>query len=187
MAEFNSNLYWEERYSQGGNSGIGSYGDSAILKANYINSIIEKYKIKTINELGHGDGNQISLLKGFTSYTGYDVSSSARQRCILQYKDNEGYTFLDSLDTMYKADLSLSLDVLYHITDYTSWEGYLRDLFRLGEYVLIYGMNKEENNNNHVVSRRFLPYIENVFDNYTLIDTSDGTKEDVKFYLYKKL
>jgi len=34
---FDSNKYWEERYAKGGNSGKGSYGKSAIFKADVIN------------------------------------------------------------------------------------------------------------------------------------------------------
>lgn len=187
MAEFNSKQYWEERYHQGGNSGNGSYGESATLKANYINSVIKRYNIKTINDLGHGDGNQISTLKGFTSYTGYDVSSSARQRCILQYKDNGRYTFLDSLGTMVKGDLAMSLDVLYHITEYDKYEKYIKYLFNLGDYVLIYGMDKDKQGDNHVVSRSFTNYIERVYETFSLEEVVEGTHPDVKFYLYKRI
>lgn len=187
MAEFNSKQYWEDRYYKGGNSGNGSYGVSADLKSTYINSIIKKYNIQTINDLGHGDGNQIGLLKGFKQYTGYDVSSSARERCISQYKDNRRYTFIDSLSQFKPSDLVMSLDVLYHLTEYEVFEAYLKDLFSLGEYVLIYAQDIEVQGDSHVVSRRFTPYIERVYDNFSLVDISEGTHDKVKFYLYKKL
>jgi hypothetical protein len=71
------NNFWEERYKTGGNSGAGSYGEYAVYKAQIINDYIIKYNIKTISDFGCGDGNQISLLKGFESYMGHDISSYA--------------------------------------------------------------------------------------------------------------
>ena len=59
---FDSQLYWEKRYSTNGNSGIGSYDKDAESKSNYINDIIKKYNLKIINDYGHGDGINISLL-----------------------------------------------------------------------------------------------------------------------------
>lgn len=187
MGEFNSKQYWERRYSQGGDSGTGSYNQAATIKADYINSVIEKYSIKTINDLGHGDGNQISLLKGDFKYFGYDVSSSVRNRCIHKFKDDRRYTFLDSLDTMSKADLAMSIDVLYHLTEWDVYEQYLKRLFSLGDYVLIYGMNKEIEGDRHVVARPFDELIQRVYDNFTLIDTAKGSHPDVEFYLYSTL
>lgn len=184
---FSSKEYWEERYSQGGNSGKGSYGDSAILKAKYINSVIDKYNIKTINELGHGDGNQLSLLKGFDQYNGYDVSSSARNRCIDKFKDNGRYTFLDSVDKMSKVDLAMSIDVIYHLTEWEVYEQHIKNLFKLGKYILIYGMNMEINGLSHVKARPFNELIERVYDNYSLLEVADGSHIDVKFYLYGKM
>ena len=184
---FSSKEYWEARYSKGGNSGQGSYNHSATLKADYINSIIDKYSINTINDLGHGDGNQISLLKGDFQYYGYDVSSSARQRCIDKFKDDRRYTFLDSVDTMIKRDLVMSLDVIYHLTEWEVYEQYLKDLFSLGNYVLIYGMNKEWRGDSHVLARPFDELIQRVHDSFSLIDISDGSHSEVKFYLYSKI
>ena len=179
--------YWEDRYRNGGNSGSGSYNQAATIKANYINSVIAKYKIQTINDFGHGDGNQISLLKGFSHYTGYDVSSSVRDRVTKRFREDKRYTFLDSVETMSKADLTMSLDVLYHLVEYEVWELHLKWLFTLGEYVLIYGMDREDRGDRHVVSRRFTEYIERLYDNFTLLETADGSHEKVKFYLYKKI
>lgn len=184
---FDSKSYWEERYSKGGDSGQGSYGNNAIIKANYINSVIQKYQIKTINDLGHGDGNQISQLKGDFKYFGYDVSSSARERCINKFKDDRRYTFLDSIETMTKGDLAMSIDVIYHLTEWEVYEQYLKDLFSLGQYILIYGMNMEINGLSHVVARPFNELIERVYENYSLIDVADGSHPDVKFYLYSKM
>ena len=185
--KFNSKEYWEDRYSKGGNSGQGSYNQSATIKANYINSVIDKYQIKTINDLGHGDGNQISLLKGDFKYFGYDVSSTIRKRCTYKFENDRRYTFLDSLGKMQKADLAMSIDVIYHLTEWEVYEQYLKDLFSLGDYVLIYGMNMEINGLTHVVARPFDELIQRVYESFSLIDIADGSHPDVKFYLYHRM
>ena len=43
---FDSKKYWESRYFNNGNSGLGSYDKSAQIKADYVNDVIEKYNIK---------------------------------------------------------------------------------------------------------------------------------------------
>ena len=184
---FNSKEYWEERYSQGGNSGTGSYNQAATIKANYINSVIDKYSIKTINDLGHGDGNQISLLKGDFQYFGYDVSSTARKRCTYKFENDRRYTFLDSIGKMQKADLAMSIDVIYHLTEWDVYETHIDRLFKLGNYVLIYGMNMEKKGHDHVVARPFDELIQRKYDHFSLIDISNGSHEDVKFYLYSRM
>ena len=186
MNKFNSKQFWEERYSKGGNSGTGSYGNSAILKASYINSLIKKYKIKSINDYGHGDGNNISLLEGDFKYYGYDVSKTARDICIHKFKDNGAYTFY-SRETQFKqADLGLSLDVLYHLVEDTVYKSYLKKLFSKCKYVLIYAQDFDGDESVHCKSRKFTTYINDTFPEYSLIDTTNGSHSKVKFYLYKK-
>ena len=178
--------YWDSRYSSGGNSGNGSRGDHARYKSTYINGIIRSFPIETINELGHGDGYQLSLMEGDFKYYGYDISSFIRNKLIEEYKDNSRYTFLDSLDTMQKADLALSLDVLYHITDQKEWQEYINRLFELGKYVLIYAQDMDKRGQSHVVSRKFTKYIDDNITTHHMIEREDGWHEDVAFYLYKE-
>lgn len=45
---FNSKLYWEARYKNGGNSGAGSYNKLALFKAEIINEFIKKNNIKSV-------------------------------------------------------------------------------------------------------------------------------------------
>jgi len=48
---FKSSDYWEKRYSLGKNSGVGSYGELAVYKADIINSFIEHQEIDSVIEL----------------------------------------------------------------------------------------------------------------------------------------
>lgn len=183
MKKFSSKQFWEDRYSQGGTSGTGSYGNSAVYKADVINSLIKKYNITTINDLGHGDGNNIQLID-VPEYFGYDVSKSARDRCIHKFKDNGAYTFYSRESQFKKKDMAISLDVLYHLTEEKVYKKYLDKLFKIGKMVLIYAMDEDSTGNDHVVSRRFTPYIEKTYKDFKLIEVVNGFTVDVKFYLY---
>lgn len=176
---------WDERYLQGGNSGRGSYGHHATGKAGYVNNVIDTYNIKSINDLGHGDGNQLTYFKGDFKYYGYDISTVINDRLREQYKGNDKYTFVRSLDEMEKCDLALSLDVLYHIIDPEQWVYYLDKLFSLGKYVLIYAVDLDKHVTTYFKARPFTGYIKENFKNYELIDVKDGWEKDVKFYLYQ--
>ena len=59
---FDSNLFWENRYKSGGNSGSGSYNKMAEFKANVINNFIKEKSIKGMIDYGVGDGNQLKLI-----------------------------------------------------------------------------------------------------------------------------
>lgn len=183
---FNSKQYWETRYKQNGTSGLGSYNTAAAIKANYINSVITKYEIKTINDFGHGDGNQIGLLTGFENYTGYDVSKTIRNKCIEKYKEQPQYSFISDYEKFIPCDLVMSLDVIYHIIEEDIYINYINNLFTLGKYVLIYAVDKNETPSEHVKFREFTGYISMHFQDFTLIETAPGYHKDVNFFLYKK-
>lgn len=178
--------HWDQRYSTGGNSGNGSYGNSAIGKGKYISDVIKKFKIKTINDLGHGDGNQLKYFEGDFKYYGYDVSSYINSKLANEYKDNPKYTFLDSVGKMNKGDLALSLDVIYHIIQEDEYYKYLDTLFSLGDYVLIYAVDMDHKFTPYFQARKFTPYIDSTFPQFKLLDVQDGFERYVKFYLYGK-
>jgi|TARA_B110000908_G_C10250047_1_gene451410 hypothetical protein len=182
---FDSQKYWETRYKNKGNSGDGSYGKDANLKSNYINQIIKKYNIKTINDYGHGDGNQLSLINGFETYYGYDVSETIRNLCISKFKDRKKYTFIDEPSKFIKCDLSMSLDVIYHIVEEDIYYSYLKTLFNIGNYVLIYGVDSDKSNMSHYKARKFTQYVTNTFPNFELIETNNILHKHVAMYLYK--
>ena len=56
-------IYWEQRYAQGGNSGVGSCGKFAEFKAELLNRFVAQHGVHTVIEFGCGDGNQLSLAR----------------------------------------------------------------------------------------------------------------------------
>ena len=66
----------------------------AEYKAQVLNEFIGKRDVKTVIELGSGDGNQVSLLTGSVSYVGFDVAPTAINNCLERFKDDAKKDFL---------------------------------------------------------------------------------------------
>lgn len=161
---FSSPKYWEKRYERGGNSGPGSYGDLAEFKARFLNQFVEGHRIRTVVEFGCGDGNQL-MLANYPSYTGYDISPIAIQLCRNRFANDRTKKFL--LLNEYageQADLALSLDVIFHLTEDDVFHKYMHNLFRsTSRFVIIYSSNQYEPINPtsvHVKHRRFSDWVD---------------------------
>lgn len=177
-AGFRSSSYWQERYALGGNSGAGSYDQLAEYKAVFINERTERFNLRSITELGCGDGNQLGL---FTvgKYTGLDVAKAAVERCKALYRGVQGRRFAvyrpGKTDPIkFAADAALSLDVLYHITEDDRFYQHLDDLFAIGKrYVIIYGWNTDGEGIDlpqHVKPRKFTRVIEERYPEWKLVE-----------------
>ncbi|MDH3239924.1 MAG: class I SAM-dependent methyltransferase [Alphaproteobacteria bacterium] len=158
-----SHIYWEERYTSGGNSGVGSYGKFARFKADVINSFVEDNGIGSVIEFGCGDGHQLKLAN-YHRYTGLDISRNAIARCRDMFAHDESKTFLlmDAY-TDQKADLALSLDVIYHLIEDDVFEVYMHKLFDSAtRFAIIYSSDIDENKgyeNSHVRHRKFTSWV----------------------------
>jgi predicted TPR repeat methyltransferase len=119
--------YWNDRYKSGGDSGAGSYGLLAIFKAEIINDFVEKNNINTVLEFGCGDGNQLTLAN-YHIYKGIDISEAAINICKNTFQNDLSKVFLTEHDGT-KAELVLSLDVLFHIIDEKELHEYIFNLF----------------------------------------------------------
>ena len=112
-----SEVYWKSRYAAGGHSGAGSYGQLAEFKAEILNKFVSANRIKSIIEYGCGDGNQLSLAR-YPRYTGFDVSPDALAKCCKLFATDKTKSF--RLMEEYQgetAQLTLSLDVIYHLIE----------------------------------------------------------------------
>ena len=144
-----SSNFWIKVYKNGGNSGPGSYGKLANFKAEFLNSFIEKNEIDSIIEFGCGDGNQISLGR-YKSYLGFDIAPEAISLCIKKFSNDASKSFLLYQPEYFKpggkiaADLTLSLDVIYHLVELEKFEVHLRQLFESSnKWVIIYGYDSD--------------------------------------------
>lgn len=124
-----SKNYWIDRYKVGGNSGAGSYNQLAEFKAEVINKFIEDNNIDSVIEFGCGDGNQLKYFK-FKTYLGLDISVDAIELCRKLFINDQTKTFkLASKFHDEKANLTISLDVIYHLIENDVYELYMANLF----------------------------------------------------------
>ena len=201
-----SQHYWETRYQLGGNSGAGSYGKLSEFKARILNQFVTDKKIQSVIEFGCGDGHQLSLAD-YPSYIGLDVSATAIKLCIVQYQhDTTKSFFLYNTDCfadkqgIFKCDLALSLDVIYHLIEDSVFTAYLSNLFASSDrFVIIYASNNDDNplyQLRHVKHRQFSVWVEqncpdwmlyqHIPNEYPLVkgDNTKGSPAD--FFIYQK-
>ena len=186
-------MYWQERYSHGGTSGAGSYGEFAEFKASVINEFCDQRQINSVIEFGCGDGNQLSLMH-FKNYLGLDVSQKSIDICTDRFLDDDSKRFqLVSHYSGSKADLALSLDVIYHLVEDDVFERHMSQLFSAAnKFVIIYSSNFVESNPNpiptHVRHRRFTEWIDHQVPHFELVQTIHNATGSVSdFYIYERL
>ncbi len=151
LAARSSADYWERRYRAGLTSGGGSYDALAQYKADVLNEFVRANGVLSVIELGCGDGNQLMLAK-YPRYLGLDVSRAAVNLCLGKFGEDASKSFLwydpqftVRLASFVRADLTLSLDVIYHLLEDVVYRAYLRDLFSLTRrFVIVYSSNRDE-------------------------------------------
>lgn len=191
--------YWINRYEAGGHSGHGSYNQLAEFKAEILNNFVSVNRITSVIEYGCGDGNQLGLAQ-YPKYIGFDVSSNAIDRCEKSFSDDGTKIF--KLMESYggeTAELTLSLDVIYHLVEDPVFVGYMNRLFDSSErFVIIYSSNTDDNPEGtgaHVRHRNFVKWVNERKEEWKLIkhipnrypfnrDTKTGSFAD--FYIYSK-
>lgn len=131
--------YWETRYRMGGTSGEGSRGPNADYKAKVINQFIAEHGVDSLIEFGCGDGYQLGMFDA-KSYVGVDVSPTIIEHCRKLYASDKSKSFIQLDDyRAQQADLSLSLDVIFHLVEDSVYHDYLDRLFSAStRFVIIY-------------------------------------------------
>ena len=194
-----SEQYWIERYGKGGNSGRGSYNKLAEFKADVLNNFVKEHDVKSVIEYGCGDGNQLSLTT-YERYIGFDVSLVALSRCkrIFQNDGTKSFKLMNDYNAE-TAELTLSLDVVYHLIEDEVFESYMRRLFDSStRFVLIYSSNRSEQDRipvPHVKHRKFTAWVDEHIHGWRLIrhipnryPYTDNNEEEsfADFYIYEK-
>ena len=195
--------YWERRYLNGEDSGSGSHGRLAVFKADIINSFVKENRIGLVVDYGCGDGSQLCLAN-YQRYIGLDVSHKAIELCKNSFAfDNSKQFFVLNPKSYQKnldiplSDLSLSLDVIYHLVEDEVFHQYMSALFNSSnKYIIIYSSNHDERQLYHMKSRHFTKWIDKHAPNwqltrkidnpypYNLSNPDNTSKSD--FYIFKK-
>jgi protein O-GlcNAc transferase len=193
-----SEKYWESRYAGGDNSGSGSYDNLARFKSKILNKFVKQNGINAVIEFGSGDGNQLLTAK-YPHYVGFDVSQTATDICRRLFKNDRSKEFytLDKFKNQ-KAELTLSLDVLYHLVEEDVFIEHINNLFKAStKYVIVYAYDGDDiATADHVKSRKFTEYINQNFKGWELIqhipndypyDESNPSHTTwADFYIYEK-
>jgi SAM-dependent methyltransferase len=178
IRQFSSANHWERRYRRGGNSGTGSYGKLAQFKAEWLNAFVREHEIQSVIEFGCGDGNQLSLTE-YPRYLGLDVSRTALVWCIERFQFDPTKSFLLYDPTCFadaqgylRAELALSLDVIYHLVEDHEFKLYMAHLFQsASRYVVVYASNHNERTQvAHVRHRKFTDWVEKHCSDWQFID-----------------
>lgn len=162
--DFGSTAYWRERYRDGGTSGAGSYGRLAVYKAHIVNLVAHRHRVRTVLELGCGDGHQLALFS-VREYTGTDVVPEVIERCRLAHPDDRRrrFSLLSELEPPPGGyDMTLSLDVIYHLVEDDVFEDHMRALFDLSRrLVLVYSSDHDERPpSEHVRHRNYSGWVD---------------------------
>jgi hypothetical protein len=190
--------FWEGNYARGRSSGTGSYGRMAEGKSRFLNELVRERAVQSVIEFGCGDGNQLSLAE-YPSYIGLDVSRTAIGLCQRRFGGDraksfflyDGAYFTDQAG-IFTADLAISLDVVYHLTEDLVFETYLTHLFSAGlRLVVIYSTNAEITGTApHVRHRHFTPWVEANCPGWRLTGVTPGPNTErarADFFVYERL
>ena len=189
--------FWERRYARGGTSGPGSYGDLAHGKARFLNAFVLANSVQSVIEFGCGDGNQLSLAK-YPNYIGLDVSRSAVQHCKSRFSGDpdksfflyDSTCFVDHIG-LFRADLAMSLDVVYHLIEDSIFEAYMEHLFdSSNHYVIVYATNGIiRDDAPHVRHRCFTSWVDNYRPRWRLKEVVYGPASGPRradFFVYER-
>lgn len=193
-----STQYWENRYRSGGNSGPGSYNRLSTFKAQVLNQFVAETGAESVCEFGCGDGAQLELAE-YPKYFGYDVSSSAVELCRLRFSTDPTKIFdvLNQNPIPTRADVTLSLDVIFHLVEDDVFERYMEQLFDCSNrHVVIYSSDYESRDAPHVRHHKFTEWVAANRPNFSLMqfipnpytfDPMLPTNTSVAdFYIYEK-
>lgn len=186
--------YWERRYAGGGDSGAGSAGRLAVYKAETVNRFVREHHIQSVVEFGCGDGRQLRLAE-YPIYCGLDVSKSAVLRCRDLFAGDTSRCFERYRPELFnphdfQADMALSLEVIFHLTEDDVYNLYIRHLFATARrWVVIFSSDGADTTGGvfpHFRPRRFS---DDVPAGWSLIGRLENPHNDIsvsEFFFFKK-
>ncbi len=153
--------YWEQRYKDWWNSWKWSYWENAEFKAAIINKFIEENNIISVTEFGCWDWNNLWLYN-IKNYEWLDISKEAINKCKELYKSKSSHQFsVIDMNEIYKAEMTMALDVTYHIFPRSNWESFINKVIDSAtEYAIFYSFLNPNWHAIHINDFNFIEYIE---------------------------
>ena len=161
---FDSGHYWDDRYKRNQSSGAGSYGAFRDFKAHYLNDFVVRHNVSDVIEFGCGDGEQLSKAE-YKSCCGVDVSDTVIRMNQERFTGDKSKLFValkdyNATQSYEQFDLSLSLDVIYHLVEDDVFDAYMKNLFAASrKFVVIYSTAYERRHAEHVRHRNFTTWV----------------------------
>ena len=194
---FDTVTYWETRYANGGNSGEGSDGRIAEYKGRIVNEVCTAFGVQTVLEFGVGDGKNQEYYNKVPVYIGVDASESTIKNVQAKFgSPTRTYFLYDTFASLPgRADMTMSLDVLYHLVEAKLFGRYLDNLFAAAiSHVLIFAADIDDDvsQGGHFRRRKFTRYVELAHPCYYLErhfeDIPDNVAErtSARFYHYRR-
>jgi SAM-dependent methyltransferase len=173
-----SAAYWEDRYRRGRTSGAGSAGAYADFKSTVMNDLLSRLGVRSVVEFGCGDGAVLGAID-YPKYVGLDVSVHAIATCAAMFEDDDSKSFFRydphafaDRSGLFVSDMSVSLDVLFHLVEDDVFDRYMRHLFAAAtRFVVIYSTDCEVTGSApHVRHRPISPYVAVRFPDWKLLE-----------------
>lgn len=179
--------YWNNRYVSGGNSGSGSRGESLRQKCRMINTFIQAHEIKSILDLGCGDGAVAACLD-VNSYLGVDVSSYIVEKNSQAFSNDSKKQFRELTGFSVENnsfDLAISLDVIFHIVNLVDLTKHLNLLYKAtGKWVIISSTNYDSPQIYHQKNWKITEIITKQYPNWTLISSEKLVYSSCSIFIY---
>ncbi len=129
-----------------------------------MNRFVERKQVGSVIEFGCGDGNQLTLAQ-YPAYIGFDISEAAVEKCRERFRGDATKSFRNVAQYAgERADLSMSLDVVYHLVEDEVFESYMNRLCdSASKWVIVYSSNDESLNarysSDYILHRRFTDWV----------------------------
>ena len=153
-----------------------------------MNAFVAEHEIQSVAEFGCGDGAQLSLAD-YPSYLGLDVSEHALSLCRARFASDSSKSFaLYRPDVAVRAELSLSLEVIFQLVEDDVFEAYMNDLFQAAErFVAICSTNHEQLSAFPFIrNRRYSTWVADNFSQWTLFQKVDAQFGVSQFAIYRR-
>jgi tetratricopeptide (TPR) repeat protein len=130
-----------------------------------------------LSDFGCGDGNILGYLN-VDKYYGYDISKKSIEICSNKYRSDKNKHFQVYQSEIFRyvnrisTDLSLSLDVIYHLLEDETYDNYMTDLFNSSlRFVLIYSNNSKDKKSyaSHIHCHKFTDWVRNNMPEWNLV------------------
>lgn len=157
---FDYKQYRESRYQSWGNSWRWSYNENARFKAEVINVFIQAHAISSVIEVWCGDGNNLALYE-CQEYLWLDISPTIVDYCKWKFYNDTTKRFeLYDHSITEKADLTLCLDVTYHIFPREEWEKTIKKTIKMAnKYAIFYSFPAPNWHAMHINNYNFEEYL----------------------------